>query len=222
MLTEDCELLMPDKKPDIADFSQLRQRALSRWENEGGATLDRAQQDLSHGGLVSEVPELTNAELVHLRIRVIALENLMIALLAETSDRQIDLAREMATYISPRLGFTQHPLTMQAAAQMIDLIDRANQFRASPLSSLPYKRTSVFDENTLPAGLRKEHRTKPGVWGVIRVLDGRVRYQVLDPASETILEPGRPGLILPDEPHLVEPLGAMRLQIEFYHQLPDL
>jgi tellurite resistance-related uncharacterized protein len=213
---------MPDKKPDIADSSQLRQRALSRWENEGGATLDRAQQDLSYGDLVSEVPELTNAELVHLRIRVIALENLMIALLAETSDRQIDLAREMATYISPRPSFTQHPLTIQAAAQMIDLVDRANQFRASPLSSLPYKRTSIFDENTLPAGLRKEHRTKSGVWGVIRVLDGRVRYQVLDPASEAILEPGRPGLILPDEPHLVEPLGAMRMQIEFYHQLPGL
>lgn len=35
-------------------------------------------------------------------------------------------------------------------------------------------RTPVFDENTLPAALRREHRTKPGVWGVIRVLDGRL------------------------------------------------
>jgi len=105
---------------------------------------------------------------------------------------------------------------------MIDLIEGANQFRDSSLSPMPYKRTSVFDENTLPAGLRREHRTKAGVWGVIRVLDGRVRYQVLDPASEVILEPGRPGLILPDEPHLVEPLGSMRMQIEFYHQLPNL
>jgi len=87
---------------------------------------------------------------------------------------------------------------------------------------MPYKSTSVFDENTLPAGLRREHRTKTGVWGVIRVLDGQVRYQVLDPASEVILEPDRPGLILPDEPHLVEPLGPMRMQIEFYHQLPNL
>jgi hypothetical protein len=54
------------------------------------------------------------------------------------------------------------------------------------------------------------------------VLDGRLRYQVLDPASEVILEPGRPGLVLPDEPHLVEPLGPMRMQVEFYYQLPDL
>ena len=86
----------------------------------------------------------------------------------------------------------------------------------------PYRCTSVFDENTLPAGLRREHRTKSGVWGIIRVLDGHLRYEVFDPASEVILEPGRPGLILPDQPHRVEPLGPMRMQVEFYDRLPDL
>lgn len=160
--------------------------------------------------------------MVQLRIRVIALENLVIALLAEAPDRQLDLARELAAYISPRPGFTQHSLTIHAAAQMIDLLERANQFRAPPPSATPYKRTPVFDENTLPSGLRREHRTKPGVWGIIRVLDGRLRYQVLDPVSETILEPGRPGLVIPDQPHLVEPLGFMRMQIEFYDQRPAL
>ena len=92
----------------------------------------------------------------------------------------------------------------------------------SRTSAEPYRRTPVFDENTLPAGLRREHRTKPGVWGVIRVLDGQLRYQVLDPASEVVLEPGHPGLVRPDEPHQVEPLGSMRMQIEFYNQPPDL
>ena len=86
----------------------------------------------------------------------------------------------------------------------------------------PYKRTSVFDEITPPAGLRREHRLKPGVWGVIRVLEGRLRYQVLNPTSEVILEAGHPGLVRPDEPHLVEPLGSMRMQVEFYNRLPDL
>jgi len=43
----------------------------------------------------------------------------------------------------------------------------------------PYKSTPVFDETTLPAALRREHRTKDGVWGVIRVLEGQVRL-VLD------------------------------------------
>jgi tellurite resistance-related uncharacterized protein len=93
---------------------------------------------------------------------------------------------------------------------------------APPLSPAPYRSTPVFDENSLPAGLRREHRTKVGVWGVIRVLEGRLRYEVLDPVSETILEPGHPGLVLPDVPHRVEPLGAMRMQVEFYDQKPDL
>lgn len=84
------------------------------------------------------------------------------------------------------------------------------------IAPTPYKSTPVFDENTLPAGLRKEHRTKVGVWGVIRVLEGRVRYRVLDPISETILDRDRPGLVLPDQPHFVEPLGAMRMQVDFY------
>ena len=91
----------------------------------------------------------------------------------------------------------------------------------SATAAKPYKRTPVFDENTLPAGLRREHRTEPGVWGIIRALEGRLRYQVLDPASETILEPGHPGLMQPDEPHRVEPLGPMRMQVEFYNQLPE-
>ncbi|KPH69348.1 DUF1971 domain-containing protein [Novosphingobium sp. ST904] len=93
--------------------------------------------------------------------------------------------------------------------------------RTASAPSSPYKHTPIFDENTIPAGLRKEHRTKAGVWGVIRVLDGRLRYHVLDPASETILDPEHPGLVLPDQPHCVEPLGPVRMQVEFYDHLPD-
>lgn len=85
----------------------------------------------------------------------------------------------------------------------------------------PYKSTPVFDENTLPGGLRKEHRTKAGVWGIIRVLEGRLRYRVLDPITETILDPDHPGLVLPDQPHFVEPLGAMRMQVQFYDRDPE-
>ena len=93
---------------------------------------------------------------------------------------------------------------------------------AAPRPTKPYKSTPVFDEVTIPAGMRREHRTKPGTWGVIRVLDGRLRYQVLEPNSEVILEPGRPGLILPEQPHLVESLGPVRMQVEFYDHLPEL
>ena len=98
----------------------------SRWDNEGGAGPYGSQK---HGVELTDIPPLTNAELVQLRIRVIALENLVIMLLAEGSDKQRELAREMATYISPRSGFTHHPLTIQAAAQMNDLVDRAIHYR---------------------------------------------------------------------------------------------
>jgi hypothetical protein len=120
---------MPDKKPDSAASSRQRQMALSRWDNEGGAGPRGPQGELVAAEAQPEIPALTNAELVQLRIRVIALENLLIALLADASERQLDLAREMAAYISPRPGSTHHPLTVHAASQMIDFVERARNFR---------------------------------------------------------------------------------------------
>ena len=84
----------------------------------------------------------------------------------------------------------------------------------------PYRSTPVFDEVSLPAALRSRHNTKAGVWGLIRVLEGRLRLRYLDPASEVILDPERPGLVLPEQPHEVEPLGPMRMQVDFYDQPP--
>lgn len=109
--------------PERSSSTELRERALARWDNEGGAP---AMTQAAH----ANVPTMTNAELVQLRIRVIALENLMIAVLAEGSDRQLQVAQEMAAYISPRSGFTHHPLTIQAADHMNDLAGRAVHYRA--------------------------------------------------------------------------------------------
>lgn len=125
---------MPDERPSFPDFVPLRERAPSRWDNEGGALRDGPQERaISSEPRLVEEPRLTNAELVQLRIRVIALENLIIALLAEGSDRQVALAREVAAYISPRPGCTHHPLTIHAASHMIDLIERAGCFRTGGL-----------------------------------------------------------------------------------------
>ena len=120
---------MSDWKPESLDASQLLQAALSRWDNEGGAGPWGPQRDQISAEPQSDAPDLTNAELVQLRIRVIALENLVISLLAEAPDRQLDLAREMAAFISPRSDFSYHPLTVHAATQMIDLVERACHFR---------------------------------------------------------------------------------------------
>jgi hypothetical protein len=120
---------MPGRKLDMSDPAEERYRAISKWDYEGGAGPRGSQQGWVYANEQSEVPPLTNAELMHLRVRVIALENLVIALLAQASDRQLDLVREMATYISPRPGFTQHPLTIHAAAHMNQFVERAGHFR---------------------------------------------------------------------------------------------
>ena len=120
---------MSDSKPESLASSQQRQMALSRWDNEGGAGPCGPQEGQIAATSQSDV--LTNAELVQLRIRVIALENLVISLLAEAPDKQLALAREMAAFISPRPGFTHHLLTIHAATQMINLVDRACHFRCA-------------------------------------------------------------------------------------------
>ena len=84
----------------------------------------------------------------------------------------------------------------------------------------PFRSTPIFDQDTLPAALRRRHDTKAGVWGVIRVLEGELRLTYLEPPSEVVLTPGSPGLILPQQPHFVTPLGRMTMQVDFYDQPP--
>jgi hypothetical protein len=108
--------------------------ALSRWDNEGGAHSKSSGLDFLSDANERNVPELKNAELVQLSIRVIAIENLLIALLAGAPNEQLELIREMAATIAPRQGSTQHPLTLHAARQMHHMVDRAGHFRPEPSS----------------------------------------------------------------------------------------
>ncbi len=113
--------------------SRLREMALSRWDNEGGAGAPALPEADFPRDCETESPALGNSELVQLRIRVIAMESLLITLLSEASAPQLDLAREMASYISPRRGCTQHRMTIHAATQMRHLVGRAGQIRGRAL-----------------------------------------------------------------------------------------
>jgi hypothetical protein len=120
---------MSDENETQSELMRLRERALARWDNEGGAE----PQTVSESTVA--VPELSNAELVQLRVRVIALENLVIALLADGSESQLANVREMAAFIAPRPGHTQHPLTIEAASHMLGLVHRAGHFRVEDVGS---------------------------------------------------------------------------------------
>ena len=86
-----------------------------------------------------------------------------------------------------------------------------------PIDVIPYKRTPEFDEETIPAGLRREHTTKESVWGKIVVLEGRLEYTINEPQQEVIILDQRTyGVVEPTVRHEVRPLGKVRFYVEFH------
>ncbi len=85
-----------------------------------------------------------------------------------------------------------------------------------PDNLVAYRRTPIFDQDSLPSALRRRHTTKDDVWGLIVVLEGRLLYRLLEPLSERILDPRTPGMIKPRQAHEVEPVGPVRFFVEFY------
>lgn len=104
-------------------------KALSQWEDEGGAMPCGPQEALAAACDEWDIPPLSDAEIIQLRIRVIALENILLSLLSKADDAQLEQIAEMAEFISPRPGATQHPLTIHAATQMNQMVERAKHFR---------------------------------------------------------------------------------------------
>jgi tellurite resistance-related uncharacterized protein len=85
---------------------------------------------------------------------------------------------------------------------------------------MPYKVTPIFDQDSLPVAIRTEHRTKPGTWGLLRVLEGAVTLVFIDPHRELAVTAEQPAPIPPEATHFVRVDGPMRLQVEFYREPP--
>lgn len=79
--------------------------------------------------------------------------------------------------------------------------------------------TDELTAATVPAGLLRAHRIASGVWGVLRVRGGRMRF-VWEPADRVgpaiELEAGDSVVIPPDSPHHVEPGDDARFVVEFH------
>jgi tellurite methyltransferase len=84
-----------------------------------------------------------------------------------------------------------------------------------PAGAVAVRCTSIFDETSMPAGLRANHRTAPGVWGVIHVVNGRLRLRADDPVREVVVDQGGSIVIPPGQTHQVTPLGRVRFFVEF-------
>lgn len=90
-----------------------------------------------------------------------------------------------------------------------------------PDGAQPYKRTAIFDEKSMPAGLRRSHNTKEGVWGKIVVLEGVLRLTMLDDGSVHMLTADMCGVVRPLQAHEAEPMGPVRFYIEFHSETRD-
>ncbi len=85
-----------------------------------------------------------------------------------------------------------------------------------PDGFVSYKRTPIFTEETVPAGLKKNHSTKTGVWAKIIVTEGKLRYRVDVCGTDMELSQDKLGIVVPEVLHSVEPLGVVRFFVEFY------
>lgn len=74
-----------------------------------------------------------------------------------------------------------------------------------------------FTATTVPAGLLRAHRLAPGVWGVLSVRDGTVRFVAEAAGGRAVeLRAGGRHVIEPEALHHVEPDADARFVIEFH------
>lgn len=80
-----------------------------------------------------------------------------------------------------------------------------------------YRTIGPFDAASLPAGLRAEHRLKPGAWALLSLTHGTLRF-VWDDAeggSQDLAAPAT--LVVPEQvPHHVEGDGPFTVTIAFH------
>lgn len=86
-----------------------------------------------------------------------------------------------------------------------------------PSHVVHYKTTPEFTQDTVPAGLQRNHTTAHGVWGRIVVHEGSLRYVIEEPEKEEhLLGPDTPGIVEPQVAHHVVIEGPVRFAVEFH------
>lgn len=86
-----------------------------------------------------------------------------------------------------------------------------------PEGLVEYKRTPSFSADSIPPGLLKDHATKAGVWGRIRVEEGLLHYHISPPDGERVtLRAGEEGVVVPEQRHCVRPEGPVRFHVAFF------
>jgi len=111
-----------------------------------------------------------------------------------------------------------HMITLKNSLQVGDQTDcsQCDQL-IFPDGLTPYKKTPIFNQETIPKGFRRAHSTKQGVWALITVLSGKVRYVVDHLESKSSdLDQHSKGVISPQMEHHLDVIDDVELYVEFY------
>lgn len=141
----------------------------------------------------------------------------------EAGDWVAELSCGHGQHVRHKPPFTLHPWVTSSQGRSSRLGTPLDCLRCDrlelPEGFVAYKRTPVFDEASTPKGLQHNHSTKAGVWGVLQVSAGRLRYCIegLD-GQEQVLDAEHPGVIPPEVLHHVTLDGPVQFFVEFYHR----
>mmetsp|Transcript_10238 Transcript_10238/g.12953 ORF Transcript_10238/g.12953 Transcript_10238/m.12953 type:complete len:151 (-) Transcript_10238:173-625(-) len=104
------------------------------------------------------------------------------------------------------------------------LVGKLRMMKSLPSTVVKYSQVpkeGFFTANKIPKGLLKEHSTKKGTWGVIKVNTGKLRYIINEPTpAEYVIDRYSCGIIEPGVKHEV---AALTDDLEFvveFHRLP--
>jgi tellurite resistance-related uncharacterized protein len=71
-----------------------------------------------------------------------------------------------------------------------------------PVNVKAYKKTPIFDQDSVPKGLLRDHCTKENVWGKICVLEGSLLYTInSNPPEKVMLNKENFGVVEPEVLH---------------------
>lgn len=88
-----------------------------------------------------------------------------------------------------------------------------------PDDAKAYARSPDFTSDNLPEKLRSAHATKAGTWGLLHVLEGRVRFETEPPRSSVQEAASSETIVIePEVRHHVTFIEPGRFFIEFYRR----
>lgn len=143
--------------------------------------------------------------------------------LDEEQDWVADLDCGHGQHVRHQPPFFERPWVMSEAGREEKLGSFLNCLRCDsfeiPDGYEQYKQTPVFNNQTLPRGLRASHTTKKGVWAQIHMKKGSLTYVVEEPLRcEFDLTPDQPGIVVPQVPHYLQLEEDMEVSVSFWRK----